>query len=280
MKIKLNKILPNPEQPRAMVDQAEIESLAESLVTDGLLNPIAVEGPYDDGSYILLDGERRWRAAKLAGWMEIEANVRQPNGKVRDRLLLAMVGNLQRSDMGVIDTARGYQKLRERGYSVEEIAMRVGRSSSHIHSRLRMLEFPEPVRDLFNSGRIPLDEYTLVAFRRLPEDILIKVAQTAAERGYNSRQIQSLIARIGRVHGKKIKVSRPKILSQGSICPALDFNPELSKSWSWVRGAAKQTCQACGLYADGAMNTICRECPLTVFVGKIAQGYKSEEKKP
>jgi len=94
MKIRVEQIVPNPEQPRTVFDEDEMAVLADSLRQHGLLNPISVEGPYD-GYYVLLDGERRWRAARKLGWESIEANVvksRSDDGT--GRLVMALVGNL------------------------------------------------------------------------------------------------------------------------------------------------------------------------------------------
>ena len=103
-KIAVNKILPNPEQPRKHFDKVELRELADTMVENGLVQAITVEavGPGSDGHYILHDGERRWRAAKTLGWKEIEANVQPPlNGTGRqDRLGGGVGGNPEGADPG------------------------------------------------------------------------------------------------------------------------------------------------------------------------------------
>lgn len=278
MKISTAKILPNPDQPRKSFDPGELETLASSIKTDGLLSPISVEGPHNGDIYILIDGERRLRAVRLLGWSSIEAYVRRPARDGNGRLLLAMIGNLQRSDMGPVDEAGGYRKLRDSGMTTEEIAQRVGRTTAHVYSRMRMLELPAGVQELFNSRQLPLDEVTLGALRRLQPEQMAAVAQVAADRQYNARQIQSAAARIVKGNGKAVTpMKSPRVVHSESTCPALDFNPGLSKSWSWVRGSAKKTCEVCGLYEGGGKNTICKECPLTLFIGRIVTGYKADE---
>ncbi|HWR66098.1 MAG TPA: ParB/RepB/Spo0J family partition protein [Bellilinea sp.] len=275
MKIPIKSILPNPDQPRTVFDQAELDQLASSIREVGLLNPIAVEGPHGDEIYILLDGERRLRAMKQLGRTSIEANVRRPTSDGQERLLMAMIGNLQRSDMGPIDEALAFRRLREK-LTTEEIAQRVGRSTAHVYFRIRMLEFPESVQELFNSRKLPLDEGSIGALRKLTDEQMIQVANAAVGRELSARQIQSMAARIKRAGGINVKpVKAPRMIHSDSTCPALDFNPGLSKSWSWVRGAAKKTCEQCGLYEGGGKNTICKECPLTIFIGRIVAGYKA-----
>ena len=95
MQVPVSMIIPNPDQPRTVFDQADLEGLAQSLKEDGQLQPAAVEGPVEGGFYVLLDGERRWRAARKLGWESIEANVvksRSDDGT--GRLVMALVGNL------------------------------------------------------------------------------------------------------------------------------------------------------------------------------------------
>ena len=279
MRIPIKNILPNPDQPRTIFDPAELQMLANSIQADGLLNPISVEGPHDGEIYILVDGERRLRAMKLLGRTAIEASIRRPSPDAQSRLLLAMIGNLQRTDMGPLDEALGYCRLRENGMTTEEIAQRVGRTTTHVYSRMRMVEFPTEIQELFNQRKLPLDEMAIGTLRRLPEDQMIVVARNAAERELSSRQIQSVCARGKRAGGDTVRpIKPPKMVHSDSVCPALDFNPGLSKSWSWVRGSAKKTCAVCGLYEGGGKNTICKECPLTQFIGRIVAGYSASEK--
>lgn len=268
MLIELDKILPNPEQPRTVFDDAELTSLADSLAADGLLNPISVEGTHE-GMYILLDGERRVRAAKIAGWKSIEANVRPPNGLVpHKRLELALIGNLQRADMGLVDEARAFQRLIDNGYSVAAIAEHVGRSTTHVYGRLRLLEFPGPVQAAFNSGKIPFDAALLNTLRKLTDAQLVPLIRAAADRGMNTRSIQMTAARLAKGTGKPKPRIKPARVLEDSTCPALDLNMGVLANNKPLRAAIEATCRECGLY-DGGANSVCRECPLTQFLGRI-----------
>jgi ParB family chromosome partitioning protein len=139
MKIAIDKILKNPEQPRK--DFSDLDSLAQSIKEHGLINPIAVEEA--GGMYILIDGERRWRAARLAGLKEIEANVKPAlnGGGRKEHLVMAMIANLQREDISPIDEAGSYKKMQEMGIKIERIAQIVGKNISVIYRYMILLEF-------------------------------------------------------------------------------------------------------------------------------------------
>lgn len=108
--IAIDQIVPNPEQPRTLFDEGELQLLAQSITANGLIQPIVVE-PAGDG-YILVDGERRLRACQSIGWTEIEAHVRAAtNHGGQERLAHALVANIQRAGMGPVDEALAYRKL-------------------------------------------------------------------------------------------------------------------------------------------------------------------------
>ena len=127
MNIPINKIRPNPRQPRTIFDAAELEQLAQSIRENGIIQPIVVE---QDGEWFtLIAGERRWRAAKLAGLTEMEATVRaRSNHRGTQRLAHALIENVQRSAMGPVDEARAYQELVDELGSADAVAKKVGQS--------------------------------------------------------------------------------------------------------------------------------------------------------
>jgi ParB family chromosome partitioning protein len=150
--VPLDRVRPNPFQPRSDWPQEEIEALAASLKEHGLLEPILVR-PAAAGGYEVLAGERRVRAARLLGWASIDAVVRSASDE--EALELALVENLQRQDLNPVDEARGYRGLIEQfGWTHEEIARRLGRSRAAITNTLRLLKLPQSIQDLVSRGTL------------------------------------------------------------------------------------------------------------------------------
>lgn len=151
--VPVNSIDPNPLQPRRSFPEAGLAELASSLRQVGMLQPVVVTRG-EPGRYVLLAGERRWRAARLAGLAAVPAVVRDTAGD-SELLALALIENLQREDLTPIEEARAYHHLRaELGLSQEEIAQRVGKDRSTIANSLRLLQLPLPVQALVDSGEL------------------------------------------------------------------------------------------------------------------------------
>lgn len=158
--IDIDKIKPNSQQPRQSINQEALEGLADSIREHGLLQPVVVsraEKPTETGQdveYYLIAGERRWRASRLVGLPQIPAIIRdQPSERVK--LELALVENIQRSDLNPIETAMAYQKLVKKfGMTQKSIAERMGKSQETVSNTLRLLILPEQVRQAISSGDI------------------------------------------------------------------------------------------------------------------------------
>ncbi len=151
IEIPIDRIATNPYQPRTRVDDGELQALAESIRAHGLLQPVLVTQTLD--GYRLVAGERRLRAARLAGLDRIPATVRQL--AERDQLELALVENLQRADLGPIEEARAYRQLiDEFGLTQEEVAGRVGRARSSVANTLRLLDLAPAVVASLEAGEI------------------------------------------------------------------------------------------------------------------------------
>ena len=150
MEIPLERIAPNPQQPRTQFDPQGINELAASIKRHGVLQPIVVSRKGD--GYELVAGHRRVLASRVAGNTTIPAVVRDD---VRDRLELALVENLQRTDLNAIETARAYKLLME-AYDLtqEQVAERVGKSRSQVANMLRTLTAPQPLQDAVMEGKI------------------------------------------------------------------------------------------------------------------------------
>jgi ParB family transcriptional regulator, chromosome partitioning protein len=156
LRVPLDAIVPNPEQPRANLVREELESLAVSIRENGLLQPVLVsEDPSRPGRFVLVAGERRWRAAGLAGLVEIPVLLTERARDPKDHLLFALVENLQRSDLGPVDEARGYRRLQEAfGFTQEEIASRVGKDRTTVTNSLRLLKLPQVAIEALREGGI------------------------------------------------------------------------------------------------------------------------------
>lgn len=150
LQIPLGSIRPNTRQPRRQFDADGINGLAESVRVQGVVQPIVVR-PAEAGTYELVAGERRWRAARAAGLATIPALVRETDD--RESLVLALVENVAREDLSPIEEARAYSLLMDEfDLSLGEVAERVGRSKPTVSNRIRLLELPEDVLGLVERG--------------------------------------------------------------------------------------------------------------------------------
>lgn len=151
--LSLSKIEPNPNQPRKVFDQNALEELAESIRLHGIITPITVRSAEKDGYYQIIAGERRWRAARMAGLKEIPAMVLEAEeGQVME---LALIENLQRQDLNPIEEAEGYDQLiNQFGLTQEQVAQRVVKSRPAVANALRLLALPAEVRTMVSEGTL------------------------------------------------------------------------------------------------------------------------------
>ncbi len=152
MQAPLDAIVSNPDQPRTRFDEAALQDLAESIRQHGVLQPIVLQ-QMPDGRYQLIAGERRTRAARIAGLTTIPAVVRRASGD--QRLVLALIENLQRTDISPIEQARAYKQLIDRfGLTQDEVAKQVGRSRTAVTNSLRLLQLPDSVLQQVEQGAL------------------------------------------------------------------------------------------------------------------------------
>ena len=151
--IEIDRIVPNPWQPRQRIDDAQLQELADSLRQHGVLQPLVVARA-EEGGYVLVAGERRWRAARLAGLRTVPAVIKEA-ATPRDRLEWALVENIQRQDLGPLESAAAYRQLiQEHDLTQEQVAERVGKSRAAIANTLRLLSLPERARQAVADGAI------------------------------------------------------------------------------------------------------------------------------
>lgn len=150
--VPLDELSPNPEQPRETFERDALDTLADSIREHGVLTPLVARR--EEGRYVLIAGERRLRAAGLAGLAEVPVVVREAE-RPQEQLELALVENLQRADLDPVEAARGYQRLvDEHSYTQEQVATRVGRKRATIANALRLLRLPGFALDALREGRI------------------------------------------------------------------------------------------------------------------------------
>jgi ParB family chromosome partitioning protein len=151
-RVRLGDIQPNPHQPRRDFDPAALEDLAASIRQKGVLQPVLLRTGPDEEGYELVAGERRLRAAEMAGLKTIPAIVYEVEG-AEEMLELALIENVQREDLNAIDTARAYRELAsECGLTQEAIAQRVGKSRTAVANTLRLLTLPEKIQEMVRAG--------------------------------------------------------------------------------------------------------------------------------
>ncbi len=152
--VAVDLLQPNPDQPRRDFPKEDLDSLAASLRQKGVIQPLIVrKAPQADGVYQIVAGERRWRAAQLAQLHEVPVIIRDLDDT--EVLEIAIIENIQRSDLNPVEEAQGYRQLMERfGHTQEKVAEALGRSRSHIANLLRLLSLPEDVQAHLREGRL------------------------------------------------------------------------------------------------------------------------------
>ena len=192
LRIGIDLIDPNPYQPRRVFQSERLNELAQSIGQDGLIQPIGVQR--NGSRYTLIVGERRWRAARLAGLAEIPALVQEiPPGRL---LEVTLVENIQREDLNPIETAQAFERMiRELNISHEEVARRTGKDRTTITNLLRLLKLPTDIQQLVAERRISMGHAR--AILGLPDEQHQRaVAEKASAQGLSVRQVERLVQRM------------------------------------------------------------------------------------
>jgi ParB family chromosome partitioning protein len=206
VEIPISRVRPNPHQPRQRIGQAELETLAASIVEHGVLQPILVTETID--GYQLVAGERRLRASQLAGLERIPAIIRQLAD--RDQLEIALVENLQREDLGPLEEAHAFRSLvNDFGMSQEDIAARVGRARSTIANTLRLLDLDQSVQTALGDGSI--SEGHARALGGLTPDQQARVVGTVVDQQLSVRQTEELVRRLREPRGVAADQASPRL---------------------------------------------------------------------
>ncbi|MBQ3093743.1 MAG: ParB/RepB/Spo0J family partition protein, partial [Clostridia bacterium] len=187
--LKLTDVSPNPDQPRRYFDDEALAELAASVEQHGILQPLLVR-PMPDGSYQIVAGERRWRAARMAGLTQVPVVIRDLSDS--DTAKLALIENLQREDLNPMEESLGYSRLMEQfNLTQEQTAQAVGKSRPAVANALRLLKLPKAAADLVAEGKLSAGHArALLAIE--DEALLVAAAKQCADEGLSVRDAEKL----------------------------------------------------------------------------------------
>ena len=207
--LPISKIEPRRNQPRTTFEQAPLEELAASIREHGVLSPLTVRA-MGEGFYQIIAGERRWRASRLAGLAEVPARILSVDDRTATEL--ALIENLQREDLNIIEEALGYQALATQfGYTQEQVAQRMGKSRPVVANALRLLALPSELVEMLRSGELSGGSARALASIGDREE-MIAAARKVADEGLSTRDAERLAARFGGKTKKDGELARlPKI---------------------------------------------------------------------
>lgn len=207
--LPLREIEPDPGQPRKTFDDETLAELSASIAEHGLLQPIAVR-PKPSGGYLIVAGERRWRASRMAGLTEVPVIVKDVSDE--QAMELALVENLQREDLDPVEEAAGIRELMTRcDLTQEQAARKLGKSRSALANSLRLLSLPETVLELLKSGFITIGHAKVVLGLPAPE-LQEEAAQMIADNQLNVRQAEALCKKLAKPAKEPVAAPLPSAL--------------------------------------------------------------------
>ena len=221
--VPLHRIEPNPDQPRKDFDEEQLQELAESISVHGLIQPLTVRET-EPGYYQIIAGERRWRACRMAGVADVNVVVIEADDC--KAMELALIENLQRSDLNCVEEALGYQTLVEDfGLTQEDCASRVGKSRSAVANAMRLLNLPEKVLEMLRSGALTAGHARAVLSLK-SEKKQLEAAQKISALGLSVRQAELLC--------RNLSQEKPAEPPRAPL--AIDYVAECEKSLSRALG--------------------------------------------
>lgn len=192
--IRITNIEPDKNQPRKVFNRDSLDELSASIAQHGVLQPIIVK-PLENGQYRIISGERRWRAARLAGITEIPALIKN-DADEKLSLEIGLIENLQREDLNIVEQARGYKTLMtDFSLTQEQIAQRMGKSRSSIANTLRILSLPDSVLQMVTDGKLSAGHARalLPLFEQKPDkEYILKEAEKIAKNGLTVRDVEKM----------------------------------------------------------------------------------------
>ena len=235
LSLPISQVEPGLKQPRKRFEDEALHDLADSIRTHGIIQPLTVRR-LSSGYYQIIAGERRWRAAKLAGLTEVPAVIIEADD--RKTMELALIENLQREDLNPIEEANGYKSLMEDyGLTQEEAARRVGRSRPAVANALRLLALPDPVCQLLEEGKLSAGHAR--AILAVPSgEAQMKLAKKVVADGLSVRQTESLAKRLAE-GAKEAPAPKGDDLSIYDRAAEKDLGARLGRKVHIVRGRRK-----------------------------------------
>jgi ParB family chromosome partitioning protein len=227
--VPIELLHPNPHNPRKIFREDDLEDLARSIRDKGLLQPLVVRPRGDGRSYEIVAGERRWRAAQRAGVHDLPVLIRELSDG--ESLEIALIENIQRSDLNAIEEARGYaQLINQFAYTQQQLAAAVGKSRSHIANTMRLLALPEAARAKVEEGVISAGHARALIATDNADDLaeqIIKLGMTVREAEQLARQAQAGTPS-GRGTARKAEKSADIRALEGDLAAALGLKVEVA----------------------------------------------------
>lgn len=213
--VEISKIRPNPYQPRADFDPKALDELRESIKEKGIIQPVTIRQT-KDGTYELISGERRIRAALDLGMQSVPAYIIEVKND-QEMLELALIENLQREHLNPVEIAISYQRLvSDVGLTAEDIAKKVSKDRTTVVNFLRLLKLPKNIQDSLRTGTLTIGHAR--ALISLPnEEIQQKIFKRIVKRDMNVRQVENIVRDLGKKSSRKSGVSRSAATVEGSI---------------------------------------------------------------
>ena len=226
--LRISDIEPNPDQPRREFDQAALEELAASIAANGIIQPIVVRSAGINGYYQIIAGERRWRAAKMAGLTEVPVNIMELDDKKAAQV--ALIENIQREDLNSVEAAKAFKNIMEsHEMTQEELSVALGKSRSLVANTLRLLDLPKETCALVEQGKLSAGHArTLLGLIRKNE--INDTALIVMEKGLSVRQTEELVR----------KLNRPRVdvqIKDPDEKPIVNYVAELEKRMTALLGS-------------------------------------------
>lgn len=213
-KLRIMEIEPNHDQPRKDFDEKSLSELAESIEQHGVLQPLVVR-PLANGSYQLVAGERRWRAARIAGLTEVPVVIKELTDE--EVIEIAMIENLQREDLNPLEEALGYRYMMdELNITQEQAAEKVGKSRPAVANALRLLKLPNEIQDMVKNNLIsPGHARALLGFDS--EDMILQTAKMIIKEDLSVREVENLVKKSKKLPKVAKQQKRDKFFSEVEI---------------------------------------------------------------